>query len=161
MGYLNRQPQKKETNTKEIIKDITHNSVDAESQNSVPVAKQKKTPKAKAVLDYSSWPSLPSKQVMSDWLALRKQKRSPITQTVVNQFGKQFVEAAKHGLSVEDCLTECVTRGWAGFKCEWLLNSRSTTPKHNLSIQAYSADSTNDYSDYANDFATGEEFFNA
>lgn len=71
-------------------------------------------------LDYSCWPELPSDQVMADWLEMRKRKKANVTQTVINNFGKQMELAAKQGFSADDCLSECIVRNWTGFKAEWL-----------------------------------------
>lgn len=71
-------------------------------------------------LDYSCWPDLPTDQVMADWLEMRKRKKANVTQTVINNFGKQMELAAKQGFSADDCLSECIVRNWTGFKAEWL-----------------------------------------
>lgn len=118
-SHSNRRTQKNTSNTKD---NITKNNVI--NSNNSQVSKSKKI--AKQELDFSSWPSLPTEQVMTDWQALRKQKRAAISQTVINNLGKQFSEAAKHGFSVDDCLSEIVTRGWTGFKCEWLVKNNTT-----------------------------------
>jgi len=74
-------------------------------------------------LDFSSWPEMPSDQVMQDWVSMRKDKRSKISQTVVDRLAKELHKAAAVGMSVDDCLSECVVRGWQGFKFEWMQNS--------------------------------------
>lgn len=58
-----------------------------------------------------------SEQVWNDYLAVRKAKRSPVTQTALNEIDK---EAGKAGWSLEKALSECVARGWVGFKAEWV-----------------------------------------
>lgn len=81
---------------------------------------QKKS--AQTALDYSSWPAIPSQQIMDDWLAMRKAKRAQVSQTVVARFGKQLQLAGMAGHSVDDCLGECIERNWLGFKAEWITN---------------------------------------
>lgn len=76
----------------------------------------------KKSLDFSCWPSMPNEQTFKDWKQLRKTKRAPITQTVVNTFGKQLTIAASMGYSVDQCLGMVVTRGWQGFEAEWMKN---------------------------------------
>ncbi|MBQ4836064.1 helix-turn-helix domain-containing protein [Pseudoalteromonas luteoviolacea] len=76
--------------------------------------------KTKKSLDYSCWPSMPTPQVLDDWLAMRKRKRANVTQTVINRFAKELKIAAEHGVSVDDCLSECVFRNWQGFEFEWM-----------------------------------------
>lgn len=75
-------------------------------------------------LDFSSWPSEPDKQVLGDWIKLRNKLKAPVTQTVINRLAKQMIDAGLAGLSVDDCLSECVVRGWRGFKAEWLTNKQ-------------------------------------
>lgn len=85
--------------------------------------KQKKS--TPAALDYSSWPAIPSQQIMDDWLAMRKAKRAQVSQTVVTRFGKQLQLAGMAGHSVDDCLGECIERNWLGFKAEWITNQEN------------------------------------
>jgi hypothetical protein len=58
-----------------------------------------------------------SEQVWNDFLALRKAKRAPLSQTALLSI---LSEADKAMMTLEDALTECVTRGWQGFKAEWI-----------------------------------------
>lgn len=99
--------QKKETITKEITKKINKKSL-------------------LETLDFSTWPALPSNQIFDDWIAMRKTKKASVSQTVINNFGKQFQIAFEHGLSVDDCLSECITRNWQGFKYSWIANANQT-----------------------------------
>lgn len=66
-----------------------------------------------------------SEQVWADYQALRKAKRAPITQTVLDTARR---EAEKAGWTLEAALTECVVRGWQGFKAEWLTNTQQQRP---------------------------------
>lgn len=86
----------------------------------------KKIPKKDfAQLDYSCWPELPDQQILDDWFDLRKRLRSPVSQTVINRFGNELTKAARHGYTVDQCLTEVITRGWRGFDAQWLINRES------------------------------------
>lgn len=76
-------------------------------------------------LDYSVWPELPKKQLFEDWKKVRKAKRAVITQTVIDDFGEEFRKAANFGYSVNDCLKMAVTKGWQGFKFNWMQNEIS------------------------------------
>lgn len=73
-------------------------------------------------LDFSCWPSKPSDQVLKDWLLMRKRLKANVTQTVVNRLAKQLHIAVGAGMSVDDCLSECVVRNWRGFEYEWVKN---------------------------------------
>ena len=56
-------------------------------------------------------------QVWSDFLALRKVKKAPMTVTALAGIKK---EADKANWSLDKALSECVARGWTGFKAEWI-----------------------------------------
>lgn len=56
-------------------------------------------------------------QVLLDWKALRKTKKATITRTAVLGICR---EAAKAGVSVNDALSTCCTRGWTGFNADWV-----------------------------------------
>lgn len=58
-----------------------------------------------------------SDQVWSDWVAHRKAKKSTITPTVIEGIRK---EAQRAGWTLEAALAETVTRGWQGFKADWV-----------------------------------------
>jgi len=78
-------------------------------------------------MDFSSWPEKPSDQVLSDWLAMRKRLKADVSQTVINRLSRELKKAHARGMSVDDCLSECVTRGWRGFKLEWVLPDSDET----------------------------------
>jgi len=77
-----------------------------------------------AAIDYSSWPAMPTEQVFKDWLASRRKAKATHSQTAMNQIGKELRKAAEMGISVDECLAEAATRGWRGFKAEWLSNGK-------------------------------------
>lgn len=56
-------------------------------------------------------------QVWDDWLALRTEKRAPVTATVLNEARRQAVKA---GLSLERFLAIWCTRGSQGLDASWL-----------------------------------------
>lgn len=56
-------------------------------------------------------------QVKSDFLALRKAKKSPLSQTALDGIAR---EAEKAGISLAVALAMCCERGWQGFKAEWV-----------------------------------------
>lgn len=69
------------------------------------------------------------KQVAADWLTVRKAKKSPLTQTALDNLITEFATA---GLSTADGVRLCVERGWVGFKPDWLKNgvSHETATTH-------------------------------
>lgn len=76
------------------------------------------TPRAK--LDFSTWPTEPSAKHLDGWLKLRRQKRAPVTEIVMEAMGKALHEAKAIGWDVDDVLEECCNRGWQGFRVGWL-----------------------------------------
>ena len=56
-------------------------------------------------------------QVWSDFLALRKVKKAPMTVTALAGIKK---EADKANWSLDKAISECVARGWTGFKADWV-----------------------------------------
>lgn len=81
-------------------------------------------------LDFSCWPAMPSEQTLRDWFAMRKRMKANVNQTVVNRFAKELSLAVQHGVSVDDCLAECVVRNWRGFVFAWMDKSKSQTGRH-------------------------------
>jgi hypothetical protein len=62
-------------------------------------------------------PNNVDEQVWSDFLSLRKVKKAPITVTALAGIQR---EADKANWSLDRAITECVSRGWVGFKAEWV-----------------------------------------
>lgn len=123
--------QQQQGSAEETKRNVIDTEADTESETETDSEKQQgagapdggKPPRAKAVkadLDYSVWPSQPSEQVLSDWLALRKTLKAPVSQTVLNQFATELRLAAADGYTVDACLSKCVARGWRGFEAQWL-----------------------------------------
>lgn len=63
-----------------------------------------------------------SAQVWQDFLAHRKAKKAPVTETVINRFAQ---EAQKIGWTLEQALVESCAQNWQGFKAEWVKNSQN------------------------------------
>jgi uncharacterized protein YdaU (DUF1376 family) len=105
-----------QTNNKELINNNQELVI-------TPLPASQDKPAKKPDLDYSQWPSMPSEQTMQDWLAMRKRLKATVSQTVINRFAVELKKAKAYGYTVDQCLSECVTRGWRGFEVQWLLNS--------------------------------------
>ena len=58
-----------------------------------------------------------SENTWNDFLAHRKAKKAPVTQTVMDKIIK---EAQLAGWKLEDVLKEMCAQGWQGFKAEWV-----------------------------------------
>lgn len=57
------------------------------------------------------------RQVAADFVAMRKAKKAPISQTALKMIQAESVKA---GMTMQDALSECVLRGWTGFKADWV-----------------------------------------
>jgi hypothetical protein len=64
--------------------------------------------------------------VWNDFVALRKAKKAAITNTAIAGLQR---EADKANLSLEQVLSICCERGWAGFKADWLENKQTFVNK--------------------------------
>jgi hypothetical protein len=64
-------------------------------------------------------------QVVADFKALRKAKKSTITATAIAGIKR---EAEKAGLTLESALRICCERGWAGFSASWQGIPAATPP---------------------------------
>lgn len=72
---------------------------------------------ARATRSVISRPDDVDEQVWNDWLATRKVKKAPVTQTALDGIHR---EAQKAGLTLEAALQTMCERGWQGFKAEWM-----------------------------------------
>lgn len=71
-------------------------------------------------------PDWVTQETWSDFVALRKAKRAPLTATALEGI---VSEAAKAGWTLQDALAECCQRGWQGFKAAWVTASPAVQPK--------------------------------
>lgn len=79
--------------------------------------KQDEEAKASGAARLVEKPETVSQQVWSDFIALRKKKSAPLTETAWQQIQK---EADKAGWPIDDALKESCARGWQGFKADWV-----------------------------------------
>lgn len=70
-------------------------------------------------------PESVSEAVWQDFCTHRKQKKALITQRVVDSIAEQ---ASSAGWTLEQAMTEMVSRNWMGFKAEWV-KAKTTTAK--------------------------------
>ena len=62
------------------------------------------------------------KSVWADFVELRKSKKAKLTQTALDGITS---EADKAGWTLENALRECCSRGWTGFKADWVADKTS------------------------------------
>jgi len=84
---------------------------------SKPLKASEKSWAAKGIAAEPAKPSEVSDQVWSDFCALRKRQKADLSETALVGIRSQ---ADKAGWSLEAALTECVVRGWRGFKAAWV-----------------------------------------
>ena len=56
------------------------------------------------------------KQLVNDWLKVRKNKKATNTETAFNRFKNQYELS---GYTVNEVLTKCIEKSWSGFEAEW------------------------------------------
>ena len=66
------------------------------------------------------------KQLVSDWLAVRKKKKLTNTETALKGFLKQV---EKSGNSLNDVLTKCIEKSWGGFEADWYKKEKRSEEK--------------------------------
>lgn len=71
-------------------------------------------------LNFSLWPNEPSQELWADFEKVRKSKRAPITQRVVDNLGREITKAQAIGMTVDDCMNELLDRGWSTFRFDWV-----------------------------------------
>lgn len=65
------------------------------------------------------------KQLVSDWIAVRKLKKLTNTLTAFENFK---IEVSKSNKTINEVLKECVVNSWGGFKAEWINKNNVTLP---------------------------------
>jgi hypothetical protein len=114
---------------------VNHKVIQEDKQKPTPSSSSTSSPsKKKDSATSVACPPDVSQQVWDDWVALRKSKKAPITQTV---FDGALAEANKLGWTLEKFLAEWCTRGSQGLKAEWIAKQnpadivRLTVPSRN------------------------------
>lgn len=57
-----------------------------------------------------------NKQLVSDWIKVRKNKRLTNTETALKKF---ITQVEKSGYSIDDVLEKCIEKSWGGFESDW------------------------------------------
>ena len=71
-------------------------------------------------------------QIASDFIAIRKAKKAPLTQTALEGILR---EANKAKLTLENVLRICIERNWQGFSASWLFESHNQTQSTKPSVK--------------------------
>ncbi|KGH26285.1 helix-turn-helix domain-containing protein [Comamonas testosteroni] len=94
----------------------------------------KKIPKSRAAKPEVEKPEGVTDTTWSDWLAHRKAKRAPVTQTALDNIAS---EAAKASYTLEDALKTCCARGWQGFCADWVQPRHQAQPQAPRQLQSF------------------------
>lgn len=137
-GY---QQKIKDNTTFNTTVNITKNTTDNNSGQALNITHLSKPKKSK-----QEKPDGVSQEIWEEYICLRKQKRAPVTSTVIKGLER---EAGKAGMSLEEAMRTCIERGWQGFKAEWV----GEKPKHRIASDNMQGD---DYKKYCT-FIGGEE----
>jgi uncharacterized protein YdaU (DUF1376 family) len=125
---LNENPTDVERSLNRRLTDVVReaNGTSTEGQptnNQEPITNNQKSKKNKSAPpagDADLFPGVDA-QVVSDFKALRAKKRATVTVTAMQEIAKQ---AELAGMSLGDALRVCCSRGWSGFKAEWVATDR-------------------------------------
>lgn len=90
--------------------------------------KNKRTKEIPATAD-NMFSDVSDRQLVKDWLAVRKLKKLPVTETAINGFMR---EVNKSGWSTTDVLRKCCEKSWGGFEAKWIANEQNPSAKFNL-----------------------------
>jgi sarcosine oxidase delta subunit len=80
----------------------------------------------------SATPDGVSESLWKDFLAIRKAKKLPVTDTAIQGLKR---EAAAAGKTLSEALTICCERGWGGFNAKWLERDAPTGGSKQLTMQ--------------------------
>lgn len=70
-------------------------------------------------------------RVWQDFQAIRRAKRTPLTDTALNGIAR---EASKAGMSLSEALAMCCERGWQGFNAGWVDKPKDRTAGGKLKV---------------------------
>lgn len=80
----------------------------------------------------------PSEEVYNDWVAMRKEKKTPTSQTAINRSAKWVNALYAFGYTSDDCLAAACEYGWKGM--DWIYNEERKNGFQNGSMQVALSD---------------------
>ena len=107
----------------------SNDSIDIQVYNDTNLQDNKDTPSAFSFY-YELLKLGADKNLVSDWLKVRKNKKLTNTQTALNKFLKQ-VEISNYSLN--EVLEKCVEKSWGGFESDWYKKNNSDDFQRNRS----------------------------
>lgn len=106
-------------------------SSSSSSSSSTSVEKQKKDH------PLADMPEGFNKDIWDDFQFIRKAKVAPLTKTALKGIAKQ---ARLAGITLEDALQECCTRGWQSFRADWINKPQQGTQSGKFNAGKYIRD---------------------
>lgn len=67
-----------------------------------------------------------NKQLVSDWIKVRKNKRLTNTETALKKF---ITQVEKSGYSIDEVLEKCIEKSWGGFESDWYCKVKKSIVK--------------------------------
>ncbi len=133
--YRERQKSRISDDDSDVTRDVTVTPREEKRREEITTGEGKPSPaqRTKADTDLSAWHDKPTPQVFADWKAMRKAKRAPVSQTVIDKLTPEINAAVAQGYTADDCLSLCVLKGWQGFKFQWLKNEEANRGEHQRS----------------------------
>lgn len=95
-----------------VKQNLTPSARASSSSSSTSKAKSKTAIPAESV-----FPEIEDRQVVDDWLAVRRAKNLPVTKTALSGIER---EAAKAGMTHADVLRLCCEKSWGSFSSKWI-----------------------------------------
>ncbi len=118
-GKLGGRPKK----TKEVISGLSELTEEKANHKPLTINQEPKVKTLRPVVA-EIFPHIQDRQLVNDWMSVRKTKKAAITQTALDGF---MNEVEKSGLSLEDVLRRCCEHNWAGFKASWIQKQEKKT----------------------------------
>lgn len=72
-------------------------------------------------VNWSRWDDRPEEDTYNDWLQVRKEKRSKMTQTAINRMANKINQLYQMGISADESVGIAVERCWVGIEVQWVL----------------------------------------
>ncbi len=115
-------PTNNSTNKKHIYKYICKKEKEAVPSKPIEPSKPNKADNEAMDMMLSNNPFEIDKEVLADWVLVRKQKKAVITKTAWNRVLKELEKCKQNGLDTKDCFEKAVGSGWQSLKMEWFIN---------------------------------------
>lgn len=101
-----------------------------------PKGKEARTPKKPPLGEDTLTALGVDEQAAKDWLAVRKAKKAPLTETALDDLKR---EAGKAGITVAEAVAICARRSWQGFNASWNWRDGSNAGNKQANLEAHNA----------------------